>query len=93
MLALNIVTVDEVAIILKLSPEATMAFKVMVSRIQEVTGNLMDIISQLLNKLLNWAGVDINLRRIHVDTNAITAPLSNGLDAATTPAPAAPANQ
>lgn len=69
MLALNIVTVDEVAIILKMSPEATNAFKLVISRIQEVTGNLLDILSQLLNKLFSWAGVDVDLNKIKIDVN------------------------
>lgn len=69
MLSLNIITVDEVAIILKLSPEATVAFKTVISRVQEVSGNILDIISQLLNKLLGWAGVDVDLNKIKVDVN------------------------
>lgn len=69
MLALNIITVDDVVVILKLSPEAANAFKLVVSRIQEVTGNIMEIISQLLNKLFGWAGVDVDLSKIKVDVN------------------------
>lgn len=69
MLALNIITVDEAVVIFKMSPEAASAFKLVVSRIQEVTGNIMDIISQLLNKLLGWAGVDVDLSKIKVDVN------------------------
>lgn len=69
MLAVGIITVDEAATILKLSPEATNAFKLVVSRIQEVTGNIIDIISQLLNKIFGWAGVDIDLNKIKVDTH------------------------
>ena len=69
MLALNIITVDEVIVILKMSPEAASAFKLVVSRVQEVTGNIMDIISQLLNKLFGWAGVNVDLTKIKVDVN------------------------
>ncbi len=69
MLTLNIVTVDEVAVILKMSPEATNAFKLVISRIQEVTGNLLDIVSQLFNKLFSWAGVDVDLNKIKIDVN------------------------
>ena len=69
MLTLNIVTVDEVAVILKMSPEATHAFKLVISRIQEVTGNLLDITSQLFNKLFSWAGVDVELNKIKIDVN------------------------
>jgi hypothetical protein len=69
MLLLNIITVDEVIVMLKMSPEAANAFKMVVSRIQEVTGNITEIISQLLNKLLGWAGVDFDLSKIKIDTN------------------------
>jgi hypothetical protein len=69
MLVLNIVTVDEVAVILKMSPEATNALKLVLSRVQEVSGNIIDIISQLLNKLFGWAGVDVDLSKIKVDVH------------------------
>lgn len=69
MLSLNIITVDEVAVILKMSPEATHAFKLVISRIQEVTSNVLDIASQLLNKLLSWAGADVDLNKIKIDVN------------------------
>ncbi|OFW81218.1 MAG: hypothetical protein A2887_02835 [Alphaproteobacteria bacterium RIFCSPLOWO2_01_FULL_40_26] len=69
MLTLNIITVDEVVVILNLSPEAANALKLVISRIQEVTGNIMQIISQLLNKLFSWAGVDIDLSKIKVDVH------------------------
>ena len=69
MLLLNIITIDELATILNLSPEATNALKLVFSRIQEVTSNILDIIGQLLNKLFGWAGVDIDLSRINVDVH------------------------
>lgn len=75
MLVLNIITVDEVVTILNMSPEAANAFKLVVSRVQEVTGNILQIISQLLNKLFSWAGVDIDLSKIKVDLNQ---PASSG---------------
>jgi hypothetical protein len=67
MLVLNIITVDDVAVILKMSPEAVNALKLVLSRVQEVSGNIIDIISQLLNKLFSWAGVDVDLSKIKVD--------------------------
>ena len=76
MLALNIITVDEVALMLNMSPEATNAFKMVVSRIQEVTGNILDIISQLLNKLLGWAGVEFDLNKIKVDVHQGGTPVN-----------------
>lgn len=69
MLLLNIITVDDVVVILKLSPEAANAFKLIVSRVQEVSTNILNIISQLLNKLFSFAGVDVDLTRIKVDLN------------------------
>ena len=67
MLLLNIITVDDVVVILKLSPEAANAFKLIVSRVQEVSTNILNIISQLLNKLFSFAGVDVDLTKIKVD--------------------------
>jgi hypothetical protein len=69
MLVLNIITVDDVAAILKLSPEAADALKVVLSRIKEVSGNIIEIISQLLNRLFSWAGVNVDLSKINVDVN------------------------
>lgn len=69
MLILNIITVDDLVVILKLSPEAASALKVVVERLQEVTHNIVDILSQLLNRLLSWAGVDVDLSKIKVDVN------------------------
>lgn len=70
MLLLNIITIDDVAVILKLSPEATNALKLIISRVQEVSMNILDIISQLLKRLLSWSGVDVDLSKIKVDVNA-----------------------
>lgn len=67
MLFLNIITVDEIATILNMSPEAAQILKNVISRIQEVTGNVLDIISQLLTKLFSWAGVEVDLNKIKVD--------------------------
>ncbi len=90
MLTLNIITVDEVAVILNMSPEATHAFKVVISRIQEVTGNILDITSQLFNKLFSWAGVDVDLNKIKIDVNP--AENTNSGAAPKNPAPVKPAN-
>lgn len=86
MLSLNIITVDEVAVILNLSPEATNALKVVISRMQEVTGNILDIASQLLNKVLSWAGVEVDLNKIKVDVNGHNGPAASGSGAGSTPA-------
>lgn len=78
MLTLNIITVDEVVTILDMSPAAANAFKLVVSRIQEVTGNIMDIISQLMNKLFGWAGVEVDLDKIKVDVHQNPAVPNSG---------------
>lgn len=64
MLFLNIITIDEIVEIFNLSPGAAQILKNVLSRIQEVTGNILNIISQLLKKLFSWAGVDIDLSSI-----------------------------
>lgn len=69
MIILNIITVDDLVVILKLSPESAAALKLIVGRLQEVTHNILDILSQLLNKLFGWAGVDVDLSKIKVDVN------------------------
>ena len=77
MLVLNIITVDDVVAILKLSPEGANAFKLVVSRIQEVSANILGIISQLLNKLFSFAGVNVDLTRIKVDLHQNPEALSS----------------
>ncbi len=85
MLLLNIITVDDVVVILKMSPEAANAFKLIVSRVQEVSTNILNIISQLLNKLFSFAGVDVDLTKIKVDlhqagSSAIPSQGSSSID-------------
>ena len=95
MLTLNIVTVDEVVVILNMSPEAANAFKLVISRIQEVTGNILDITSQLFNKLFGWAGVDADLNKIKIDVGNHPADAAQTGAASGTNAPASttpPAN-
>lgn len=84
MLILNIITVDDVVVILKLSPEAANAFKLIVSRVQEVSTNILDIISQLLNKMLGWTGVDVDLNKIKIDVNQGASAASPAVSAAST---------
>ena len=69
MLVTNIITVDDVITILNLSEESGNAVRKIVERIQEVSGNILDILSQLLNKLFSWSGVDVDLSEIKVDVN------------------------
>lgn len=74
MLALNIITVEEVITMLHLEGAAADAFRLMIARIQEVTGNILEIISQLIGKLLGWSGVDVDLTKIKVDIEPGSAP-------------------
>lgn len=76
MLILNIITVDEVITMLNLSPEAANAVRTVALRIQEVTNNIVNIISQLLNKLFNFAGAEVDLTKVKVDPNAMNDPNS-----------------
>lgn len=85
MLILNIITVDDMVAILKLSPEAGSALRVVVERLQEVCGNVVDIISQLLNKLFSWAGVDVDLSKIKVDLNDVGHQPDPNVDPNSTP--------
>ncbi len=80
MLFLNIITVDEIVAILDLSPNAAQALRNVVSRIQEVTSNVLDILSQLLTKLFSWSGTEIDLNKIKVDVNAQDVPTSPDAD-------------
>lgn len=70
LLVLNIITADDLVRILNLSPEAGNALKLVLSRIQELSRNIIDVISQLLSKMFNWAGVDnVDLNKFKVDYN------------------------
>ena len=71
MLLLNIITVNDIVTIFKLSPEAANALKLIVDRFQEVSKNILDILTQLLNRLFGWAGVDVDLSKIKVDVHNI----------------------
>ena len=74
MLMVNIITVDDAIAILHLSGDSANAFRQIVERMREVFGNIIGIISQLLEKLLSWAGVDVDLTKVQVDVNQ--APLT-----------------
>lgn len=67
MVLLNIVTVDDLVVILKLSPEAASALKIIIERLREVSGNILDILSQLINQLFSWAGIHVDIAKIKVD--------------------------
>ena len=60
MLMTGIIQIDDVIKIFNLSPEAGNALKVIFSRFQEVTKNLINIAAQLLNHLISWTGAEID---------------------------------
>jgi hypothetical protein len=63
-ISLNIITVHEIAQILGLSSTVESALNNAVIELQSLLGNATDIISQLLHKLLNWAGVDADMSKL-----------------------------
>ena len=71
MLVLNIITVDELLTIIGVEQKSNeaQALKLVISRIQEMSTNILQIISKLLNNLLSWAGVDVDLSKIKIDAN------------------------
>ena len=71
MLMVNIITPDDVIAILHLDNDAANAFRHIVERMREVTGNILNILSQLVGKLFSWAGVDVDLSKIKVDPHTV----------------------
>ena len=69
MLVTNIITVDELITILGIEQRSNeaQALKLVISRIQEMSGNILQILSKLLNNLFSWAGVDVDLSKIKID--------------------------
>lgn len=74
MLMTGIVTAEEVIAILKLEGAAADAFRNAVVRIQNIWDQVAGILSQLLNKLFSFAGVDVDLSKINVDVNGNSTP-------------------
>ncbi|MBM3590909.1 MAG: hypothetical protein FJX30_06040 [Alphaproteobacteria bacterium] len=74
MLVLNIITVDELITILGIEQRSNeaQALKLVISRIQEMSTNVLEILSKLLNNLFSWAGVDVDLTKIKIDTHSPT---------------------
>ncbi len=78
MVMLNIIPIDELVKILKLSPDAANALKLIFKNLKEVTGNIGDILSQLLNKLFGWAGIEVDLSKIKIDPGHAPQPGPDG---------------
>ena len=69
MLMLNIITIPDVKDMFNLSNKSTCAIQTVAIRLQEVCGNIGGILSQLLQKLLGFAGVESDLSKIKIDLN------------------------
>lgn len=69
MLVLNIITVDELLTIIGVEAKSNeaQALKLVISRIQEMSINILQIITKLLNHLFSWAGIEIDLSKIKID--------------------------
>jgi len=78
MLVLNIITINELITILGIDQQSNeaQALKLVISRIQEMSNNILEIISKLLNNLFSWAGVDIDLSKIKVDLHSKDNPVN-----------------
>jgi len=69
MLMLNIITIPEIIIILKLNPKSSEAQVIsqVLGRMQEVTSNILQIIAKLFSKILNSFGMgDIDISKIKI---------------------------
>jgi hypothetical protein len=76
----GIIQIDDIIKIFNLSPEAGNALKVIFSRFQEVTKNLINIAAQLLNHLISWTGLEIDpthLNDININNNNNSPNLQN----------------
>ncbi len=72
MLVLNIISINELITIIGLDQQSNeaQALKLVISRIQEMSVNILEIISKLLNSLFAWAGIDIDLSKFKLDINS-----------------------
>jgi len=68
MLFFNIITVDELSSILKLGATETKIIKSMLNETRNITNNILRVLSQVIEHLFGWAGLDnVNLELINID--------------------------
>ena len=67
MIMLGIINICDIQQIFNMSDASAKALLNVIERTREATSGILDIGSQLLNKLFGWAGVDIDLSKIKVD--------------------------
>ena len=81
MLMTGMITIQEIAVILKLSPQATAALTQVYLRFYGFTNNLINIFFELIKNMIDWTGAS-------VDTNKINDALHpGGYQPQPTPAP------
>lgn len=69
MFLVGIITVDDIVNIFGITdPHAVTALKNVAGRMSEMTKNILDILSKLLNQMFGWTGTDIDLSKIKIDT-------------------------
>jgi hypothetical protein len=62
MLFFNIITVEELSSILKLGATETKIIKSMLNETRNITNNILRVLSQVIEHLFGWAGLDnVNL--------------------------------
>ncbi len=68
MLFFNIISVDELSSILKLGKTETRIVQSMLDETRNITNNILKVLSQVIEHLFGWAGIDnVNLELINVD--------------------------
>lgn len=68
MLFFNIITVQELSTILKLGKTETRIIQSMLDETKNITNNILHVLSQVIEKLFGWAGIDnVNLELINID--------------------------
>ena len=82
MLFFNIMTVTELATILKLGKTETKIIQSMLNETRNITNNILHVLSEVIEHLFSWAGVkDVNLELINIDLHeGANNPASNVQD-------------
>ena len=65
MLMTGMITIQEIAVILKLSPEATTALNQVYLRFHGFTQNLINIFFELIKNMIDWTGGSVDTNKIN----------------------------
>jgi amino acid permease len=68
MVMVGIITVEDLVTMFHLTKEQANVLNNIVDKVQVVWDNILGILSQLINKLFDFAGIDVDLTKIHLDT-------------------------